>query len=256
MFKSGVWGPAVRVVRIKYAHSEPLFWRARLEVVEGGNLDTARLIADGAADLGFVPITLAAELGLPIVPRLAIYAVGPIISARLFEGRGRGGPCAVSETTVSARVLSRLLGLTFRRVEDPWRGLEECSQVLAVGDEALKMADMGVRHIVDVGELWWERVGTPLFFAVLVAKRWDREAEAAVEEMENSVAAFYENPAPVVEAVSRRLGVSRGLVEEYFRRSRYLVGPDGARQMRKEAEILGLPPLRFLEAHSSDKGLL
>ncbi|ABP49830.1 MULTISPECIES: MqnA/MqnD/SBP family protein [Pyrobaculum] len=246
----------MRVVRIKYAHSEPLFWRARLEVVEGGNLEAARLIADCAADLGFVPITLAAELGLPIVPRLAIYAVGPIISARLFEGKGEKGPCAVSETTVSARVVSRLMGISFRRVEDPWRGLEECSQVLAVGDDALKMADVGVRHIVDVGELWWERVGTPLFFAVLVARRWSRDVEAAVEEMENSVAMFYENPVPVVEAVSRRLGVSKSLVEEYFRRSRYLVGPDGVEHMRREAEILGLPPLRFLEAHSPDKGLL
>ncbi|WP_148683052.1 MqnA/MqnD/SBP family protein [Pyrobaculum ferrireducens] len=238
----------MRVVRIRYVHSEPLFWRARVEVVEAGNIEAASYVADGVAEMGFVPITLAAELGLPVVPRLAIYSVGPIISARLFRGRGPGGYCAVSDTTVSALVLRRLLGYSFTRVEDPWRALEECGGVLAVGDEALKMADRGVPHIVDVGELWWSRVGSPLFFAVLVARRWGPEAEAAVAEMENSVAAFYENPAPLVEAVARRLGVRKELVEEYFMRSRYLVGPGGREAMAREAELLGLPPLRFVEA--------
>ena len=234
-----------RVVRIKYAHSDPLFWRARLEVVEAGNIEAARLLANGAADIGFVPITLAAELGMPIVPRLAIYSVGPIISARLFRGRG-SGDCAVGETTVSARVLSRLMGLSFRRVEDPWVALEECGAVLVVGDEALRMADRGIPHLVDVGELWNERVGTPLFFAVLVARPGATGLEEAVREMENSVAYFYENPAPVVEAVAKRLGVSRRLVEEYFSRSRYLVAKEQTRDMEKEAEVLGLPKLKFL----------
>ncbi len=235
----------VRVVRIRYAHSEPLFWRAKVEAVEAGNLESARLLATGAADLGFMPLTLAAELGMPIVPRLAIYSVGPIISARLFKGRGEGF-CAVGETTVSARVLSRLMGLSFRRVEDPWAALEECGAVLVVGDEALRMADRGIPHLVDVGELWRERVGTPLFFAVLVARPGAEGLEEAVREMENSVAYFYENPAPVVEAAAKRLGVSRRLVEEYFSRSRYLVAKEQTRDMEKEAEVLGLPRLRFL----------
>jgi predicted solute-binding protein len=64
--------------------------------------------------------------------------------------------------------------------------------------------------------------------------------------MENSVAYFYESPAPVVETVAKRLGVSRRLVEEYFSRSRYLVAKELTRDMEKEAEILGLPRLRFL----------
>jgi len=49
-----------------------------------------------------------------------------------------------------------------------------------------------------------------------------------------------------VEAVAKRLGVSRRLVEEYFSRSRYLVSKEQTRDMEKEAEILGLPRLKFL----------
>ncbi len=235
----------VRVVRIRYAHSEPLFWKARLEVVEAGNLEAARLLAEGAADLGFAPITLAAELGLPILPRLAIYSVGPIISARVFRGRGEGF-CAVSETTVSALVLNKLLGLSFRRVEDPWAALEKCGGVLVVGDEALRMVDRGVPHLLDVGEVWQKKVGTPIFFAVLAARPGTEGLEEAVREMENSVAYFYENPTPVVETVARRLGVSKKLVEEYFQRSRYTLNRSYVKYMEKEAEILDLPPLRFL----------
>lgn len=235
-----------RVVRIKYAHSEPLFWRARLDVVEAGNLDAARLIASGAADLGFVPITMAAELGLPIVPRLAIYSAGPVLSARVFRGRGRG-LCAVRETTVAARVLSRLLGASFRRVDDPWSALDECEAVLAVGDEALRMVDSGVPHLLDVGELWWERVRAPLFFAVLVARPGAAGVKEAVREMERSLARFYESPEPVVRRVAARLGISERLVEEYFQRARYTLDGRHKECIRLEAEILGLPPPRFLD---------
>jgi len=238
---------ALKVVRIKYAHSEPLFWRAKVQAIEAGNVEAASLLLDGVADIGFVPITLAAEHGLPIIPRLAIYSVGPIISSRLFAGRGRGGPCAVSDTTVSARALSVLLGLKFERVDDPWRALDACSQVLVVGDEALRMADRGVPHVVDVGELWSERVGSPLVFAVLAARPGASGFEEAVAEMENSVASFYENPGPLIDAVARRLSVGRRLVEEYYQRSRYLVNSSVSEAMRKEAEILGLPPLRFAQ---------
>ncbi|WP_309544144.1 hypothetical protein [Pyrobaculum aerophilum] len=119
----------MKVVRIKYAHSEPLFWRARLNVVEAGNLESARLIAEGVAEVGYVPITLAAELGLPVVPRLAIYSAGPMYSARLFAGRGGGGPCAVSETTVSAASLLNLWELALGKLTTRgagWRSAPRC----------------------------------------------------------------------------------------------------------------------------------
>jgi len=67
----------VRVVRIRYAHSEPLFWRAKVEAVEAGNLESARLLAGGAADLGFMPITLAAELACRLCRGLPYTAWGP-----------------------------------------------------------------------------------------------------------------------------------------------------------------------------------
>lgn len=236
---------AVKVVRIKYAHSDPLFWRAKLDVIEAGNLEAAKLIEGGVADIGFVPITMAAEMQLPIVPRLAIYSVGPIISVRLFKGSGAGPPCAVNDTTVAARALSMLMGLRLDRCPDPWAALRERAGVLVVGDEALKMADSGIPHIVDVGELWWERTGLPLVFAVLVARPGARGLEEAIREMENSVAAFYENPRPLVEAVAKRLSVRLELIEEYFSRSRYLVNDSIVEAIKREAEILGLPPLRF-----------
>lgn len=238
----------MKVVRIRYAHSEPIFWKVGFEVLEAGNLEAAKLLADGAAELGFVPITMAAELGFPVVPRLAIYSVGPIISARLFRGDGDSAYCAVSDTTVSALVLRRLLGLEFVRVEDPWEALRRCRGVLVVGDEALRMADRGIPYLVDVGELWHARIGSPLFFAVLVARRWSAEAERALAEMERSVASFYEDPRPVIESVAKRLGVSKSLLEEYYSRSRYIVGQDGVRHMEREAEILGLPALKFLSS--------
>jgi hypothetical protein len=51
----------------------------------------------------------------------------------------------------------------------------------------------------------------------------------------------------LIDAVARRLSVGRRLVEEYYQRSRYLVNSSVSEAMRKEAEILGLPPLRFAQ---------
>ena len=94
----------MKVVRLKYAHNDPLFHRARVAAIPASNLASAQLLLTGEACCGFVPVTLAARHGLPVVPRLAVYSDGPVISSRLFKGGG-AGYAAVEDTTVSALAL-------------------------------------------------------------------------------------------------------------------------------------------------------
>ncbi|MEZ0249157.1 MAG: MqnA/MqnD/SBP family protein [Thermoproteus sp.] len=236
------------VVRLKYAHNDPLFYKARLSVVSASNLEAARLLAEGKADVGFVPVTMAAELGLPIVPRLAVYSTGPVISARIFRGRGAGRYAAVGDTTVNARAAAVLLGVKFEKVEDPWRALDEYEGVLVIGDDALKMADRGLDYIADIGELWQERIGTPLIYAVLATRTGLPKvlAEDVAGELENSLAAFYEDPAPLVKRTAKRLGVGESIISNYFARVKYLVNDATLRGLEKEAELLGLREPKFI----------
>lgn len=240
---------AVRVARLKYAHNDPIFFYAKgLEVISAGNLEAPRLLAEGKVDLAFVPITLAAELGLPVVPRLAVYSMGPVISARIFRGRGASGYAAVNDTTVNARAAAKLLGVSFRRVEDVERALDEYAGVLVIGDGALRLVDRGVPYEVDVGELWQERVGAPLVYAMLAARLGlaTGAVERAVKELENSLSAFYENPDPVVKRTAARLGIRELLVAEYFARVKYFVNSEVLRGLELEVDLLGLPSLRPL----------
>ena len=238
---------AVRVVRLKYAHNDPLFFKAGLDAVSAGNIEAAELLASGRADVGLAPLTLAAKLGLSVVPRLAVYSVGPIISARIFRGRGRGF-AAVGDTTVNALAAAKLLGVRFEKVDDPWRALDEYEGVLAIGDEALKMVHAGIPHLVDVGQLWQEAVGTPLVYAVLAARPGlpRADAERVADALEASLSAFYEDPRPLVASTARRLGVSEELIAEYFSRVKYKVDSAVLKGLEKELELLELPELKFI----------
>ena len=236
------------IVRLRYAHSDPIFHRVRAKVIAAGTSDAVGYLVSGRADVGFVPITHASQHcdALTLIPRLAIYSVGEIISVRVFRGRGRGY-AAVSETSVGYRAAKLLLGAELSRVEDPYSALDMYGGVLVIGDEALRMVDRGFEHMYDIGELWEARLRIPLVYAVLVARRGvPRDVvERYVEEMENSIASFYDHPELVIASASARIGVSRELLERYYMRVKYFINSAVTDAMRREAELLGLDPCLF-----------
>ena len=237
----------MRVVRLKYAHSDPLFYKARVNVVSASNLESAQILLRGEACCGFVPVTLAAKYKLPVVPRVAIYSDGPVISSRLFRGSGEGY-AAVDDTTVSALALKIALGIDFVKVSAIDGALSRYAGVLVIGDEALRLVDRGVPHIADVGEVWRSKVGTPLVYAVFAAAPGAprRDVERAVEEVESSLLHFYENPAHVVEKAASRLGVSSRLVEAYYASVKYTVSPYVLRGLERQCSLMGLGELQLV----------
>lgn len=237
----------MRIVRLKYVHSDPLFYRVKASVVSASNLESAMLLANGFVCCGFVPVTLASRYKLRVVPRVAIYSDGVVMSSRLFKGGGVGY-AAVEDTTVSALALKIALGIEFKRVPTLDGSLEQFSGVLIIGDDALKLVARGVPHIYDVGEVWREKFGRPLIYAVFAASPQASRDEVieAVEEVENSVAYFYENPKPVVEAAAARLGVSPSIVEKYYNVVKYLMGRRALEGLEFQTEAMGLD-LQYFE---------
>ncbi|WP_238375027.1 hypothetical protein [Vulcanisaeta thermophila] len=120
------------VVRLRYAHSDPLFHYVSFNPLWAGNNESIKYILEGRAQVGFVPITHAARHCdvLRLVPKFAIYSNGPVISARLFKGAGRGY-AAVTDTTVNAMALTALMNVRLEitnNVEERRRlgGTREC----------------------------------------------------------------------------------------------------------------------------------
>lgn len=235
----------MRIARLKYAHSDPLFRYSGLNPVSVSNNDSIRLVLEGKVDVAFVPVTHASthcDL-LLVIPAFAIYSRGPVMSARLFKGMGRGF-AAVEDTSVNAMALARLMGITFDVVSDPISALSRYEGVLVIGDDALRLVDRGYPHIVDVGELWESRVGKPLVYAVMVARRGvNRDfVLKVVDSINNSLNTFFKEPGQLIEEVSRRLGVSEGLVRSYLLGGiRYFVDSEVIEGLSTELSILGLP---------------
>ena len=231
------------VVRLKYAHSDPLFYYSGLNPIWASNNESIRLLLEGKASIGFVPLTHAAHNCdlLYVVPKFAIYSDGPVISARLFRGYGVGY-AAVSDTSVNAMAVRKLLGIDFKVVDDPYTALREFSAVLVIGDDALRMVDKGYPYMIDVGELWKERVGLPLVYAVMVVTRNydDRELDATVNAIEKSLELFERDPEPVIQYTANRVGVSRDLIRQYFGAIRYRVDGRVVMGINEELRIFGI----------------
>ncbi|MGC8969018.1 MAG: MqnA/MqnD/SBP family protein [Conexivisphaera sp.] len=236
---------SVRVARLKYSHSDPLFRYSGLEPVSASNRESIDLLLRGDVDVAFVPLTYASQNcgELRIIPSFAIGSDGPVISARLFAGSGAHGYAAVSDTSVNAMALRRLLGLEFDVVDDPLDALGRYRGVLVIGDDALRLVDRGTPHMVDVGELWRERVGQPLVYAVMAARRGadDSLVDRVVRSLSLSLERFRARPGELVAEVSRRIGVSERLVSEYYSSIRYTVDARVKAGIPEELRVLGLP---------------
>ncbi|ADN49686.1 protein of unknown function DUF178 [Vulcanisaeta distributa DSM 14429] len=238
------------VIRLKYAHSDPLFHYSGLNPIWASNNESIRLILEGKASIGFVPLTYAALNcdALYVIPKFAIYSDGPVISARLFKGLGTGY-AAVSDTSVNALAVRRLLNIEIKVIDDPYTALRNFGAVLVIGDDALKMVDAGYPYIIDVGELWKERVGLPLVYAVMVVTRNYNyhELNTVISAIEKSLELFERDPEPVIQYTASRIGVSRELIRQYFGAIRYRVDDRVILGINEELRIFGIGNcLRFL----------
>jgi len=70
----------MKVARLKYTHSEPLFRYSGLNPVSASNNESIKLVLEGEVDVAFVPLTYAAQYCdvLGMIPHYAIYSRGPV----------------------------------------------------------------------------------------------------------------------------------------------------------------------------------
>ncbi|WP_054842710.1 MqnA/MqnD/SBP family protein [Vulcanisaeta distributa] len=232
------------VIRLRYVHSDPLFYYSGLNPIWASNNESIKLLLEGRARIGFVPLTYAAHNCnlLYVIPRFAIYSDGPVISARLFRGGLGTGYAAVNDTSVNALAVRRLLGIDFKVVNDPYAALRSFGAVLVIGDDALRMVNAGYPYIIDVGELWRERVGLPLIYAVMVTTRDydDHELNTVINAIEKSLELFEKDPEPVIQHAASRIGVSSELIRQYFRAIRYRVDGRVILGINEELRIFGI----------------
>lgn len=181
----------VRIGMIDYINVAPIYepWKRR-EAVEGWHVVEAvpsklnKMLAAGRLDLGFVSCY---EYGAHpelyrILPDLSVSANGPVGSVFLFskvpvkelDGQ-RVLLTSHSETSVA---LTKVVLEEFFNIQPEYvtgevmsESRDECAALLAIGDDALRIAREGsFSHQFDLGETWKTYTGLPFVFSVCAVR--------------------------------------------------------------------------------------
>lgn len=183
---------AVRIGMVNYINTAPIYepWKRR-GPVDGWHVEEAppstlnRMLAVGELDLGFVSCFeyAAHPEQYKILPDLSISANGAVGSVFLFSKipvKDLDGKLVLlssqSDTSVALTkvVLEKFHGVQPEYVSGELDGdlLLKCEALLAIGDDALRLAsEGGFTCQLDLGEVWKQHTGLPFVFAVCAVRQ-------------------------------------------------------------------------------------
>lgn len=226
--------------------------------------ECARLLAEGAIDLGMIP-TIAYEPPERIVPGVCIGSEGPVASVALFTRRpvGEIRSIALDTSSETSAALTRILCARAYHIAPSFEPhapdldamLARADAALVIGDAAL-FADARVHGAgkIDLGEAWTRLTGLPFVWAF-----WAGRPGAAGP----AVVALLQQAAEEGMAASDRIAADYcreeparvPMAQQYLRENlAFRLTPaalEGLRTYYREADSLGLiaraPELSFYE---------
>lgn len=243
----------VRIGMVNFINTAPVYdvWKRTVQqpgwqVVEAPPSELNRLLYSGELDLGIVSSHEYASHPdrYRILAGLSISATGPVGSVFLFS---RIAPeklagrllllSSQSQTSVSlVKIILEEFLHVFPRYEtggvlDSRDGMEEASGVLAIGDEALRLAGEGrYPYVLDLGEIWFENTGLPFVFAVWAVRRdfcekFAPSVRAIRRELLRCTAQGRGELVEISGRVAGRIPMAADKCYEYLRDMEYDLGP-------------------------------
>ena len=242
--------------RIAYVNMAPLFHDLQhpAKQVTGVPTDLNAQLLDGRIDVA--PISSiewarhSRQLGL--LPRLCVSSEGAVDSIQIVSRRPLAEIRTVAATPESATstVLTRVLLPDAELV--PFEA--EADGRLLIGDAALRSVFEDPTPHYDLGQLWRERTGLPMVYAVFACQRPPPsglvEVETALLEAHARARA---EPEALARASSAAYGYPAGFLARYFEKLQYSFGPRERAgllsflEMARDIGALdGVPDLRFV----------
>jgi chorismate dehydratase len=181
-----------RMGRIAYLNVLPIYFALEhifsengFQLVRGTPAELNALMRRGEVDLGSIS---AMEYGRSfrdylLLPDLSISSKGAVGSVLLFSrvpfSRLDGRTIRVSAASASGAALVKILMAELFEVQPLYQWghladapLSDCAAVMAIGDEALGLADAGAMPFeLDLGQAWQELTGLPFVFGVWAVRR-------------------------------------------------------------------------------------
>ncbi len=253
----------IRLGRVAFINTYPVEWALSRHLPEGEAVEVTgvptalnRMLRAGEIDVANCSsIEYAAEPEqYVLLPSMCVGSDGAVDSVQLITDLPleRVRTIAATSQSATSATLCRVLLPEAALVDED----ASADARLLIGDNALRSALEDPTRHYDLGELWRERTGRPMVFAV-----WAARAELAPERL---AAVDHALRAAVVEAseharqvaldASERFGFPAGYLARYFDRLRYRFGSReraGLEQFYAMAAEIGVidsaPPLRFAE---------
>jgi chorismate dehydratase len=238
-----------RIGMVNFINTAPLYevWqqtvnRPQWRITEAPPTALNRLLCRNELDLGFVSShEYAARPHLyRLLDNLSISATGPVGSVFLFS---RFEPeeldnrlVLLSSQSQTSVALVKIILEEFYQVfpvyalnagEKP----QEAAAVLAIGDEALRLAGEKRYPVqLDLSELWQRHTGLPFVFAVWAVREdfWQRDRECVREiqqELLRCISEGRKNLRPICEIVAPRIPMQVNACYDYLRGMEYDLSP-------------------------------
>jgi chorismate dehydratase len=254
----------IRLGRVSFINTYPVEWALSRHLPEGEAVEVTgvptalnRMLRAGEVDVAncsSIEYASAPERYV-LLPSMCVGSDGAVDSVQLVTDLPLDRVrtiAATSQSATSATLARVLLPNAELLAEDA-----EADAKLLIGDNALRSALEDPTRHHDLGELWRERTGRPMVFAV-----WAARAEIAPERLAGVDAALRaavveasENARQVALDAAARFGFPAGYLARYFDRLRYHFGVReraGLERFYAMAAAIGVvetaPPLRFADA--------
>lgn len=187
---------------VSYLNTVPLVWgmlhgaeRDLFDLEFALPAECADRLANGAADIGIVPVAALLDQDLTIFRGAGIACRGPVRSILLIskEPLRNIRTLAVDSSSRSSVMLARIIlsevyGATPDLISMPpefGSMLDVADAALIIGDPALRLDSVALReqgfHVADLGEEWWKLTGLPMVFAVWAGRPnvWTEDRQRA-----------------------------------------------------------------------------
>jgi chorismate dehydratase len=254
----------IRLGRVAFINTYPVEWALSRHLPEGEAVEVTgvptalnRMLRAGEIDVANCSSIeyAAAPDRYVLLPSMCVGSDGAVDSVQLITDLPleRVRTIAATSQSATSATLARVLLPEATLVDED----ASADARLLIGDDALRSALEDPTQHYDLGELWRERTGRPMVFAV-----WAARADIAPERL---AAVDHALRAAVVEAstnarqvaldAAARFGFPAGYLARYFDRLRYRFGSReraGLERFYELAAEIGViesaPPLRFADA--------
>ena len=246
----------IRLGRISYLNMAPVFYGLDLDVEEvvGVPTELNAALLDGRIDVAPISSIEWARnaAGLLMLRRLCVSSEGAAGSIQLVSRVPLGDVRTIAVTPESATSVV-LLRVLLPRAAHVALG-EPADAELLIGDAALRSAFEDPTPHFDLGQLWFERTGLPMVFAVWACPE---PPPPGVAELEQALVASVKRARREAEELATRAsgeyGYPAGYLARYFEQLRYSFGArERAGLLRflelagDAGELDGVPDLRFV----------